>query len=97
MGIFNAIFAPFIVVYLLMYSFFRYFEVSLRPCFDADAVRNTTRIHRPSEADSTLPMRSGNFASSTSYPICLSEDWTEAIPLPRNTLINFQMSVQHLS
>jgi autophagy-related protein 9 len=27
MGILNAIFAPFIVVYLLMYSFFRYFEV----------------------------------------------------------------------
>ena len=29
MGILNAIFAPFIVVYLLMYSFFRYFEVCL--------------------------------------------------------------------
>jgi len=29
MGILNAIFAPFIVVYLLMYSFFRYFEVWL--------------------------------------------------------------------
>lgn len=29
MGILNAIFAPFIVVYLLMYSFFRYFEVRL--------------------------------------------------------------------
>lgn len=28
MGILNAIFAPFIVLYLLMYSFFRYFEVS---------------------------------------------------------------------
>ena len=29
MGILNAIFAPFIVLYLLMYSFFRYFEVSM--------------------------------------------------------------------
>lgn len=29
MGILNAIFAPFIVLYLLMYSFFRYFEVSI--------------------------------------------------------------------
>lgn len=29
MGILNAIFAPFIVLYLLMYSFFRYFEVCL--------------------------------------------------------------------
>lgn len=27
MGILNAIFAPFIVLYVLMYSFFRYFEV----------------------------------------------------------------------
>lgn len=27
MGILNAAFAPFIVLYLLMYSFFRYFEV----------------------------------------------------------------------
>jgi autophagy-related protein 9 len=31
MGILNAIFAPFIVLYLLMYSFFRYFEVGC-PC-----------------------------------------------------------------
>jgi len=31
MGILNAVFAPFIILYLLMYSFFRYFEVS-RPC-----------------------------------------------------------------
>ena len=31
MGILNAIFAPFIVVYLLMYSFFRYFEVHVSP------------------------------------------------------------------
>lgn len=29
MGILNAICMPFIVLYLLMYSFFRYFEVSL--------------------------------------------------------------------
>lgn len=27
MGFLNAIFAPFIIIYLLMYSFFRYFEV----------------------------------------------------------------------
>jgi autophagy-related protein 9 len=30
MGVLNAIFAPFIVLYLLIYSFFRYFEVSCR-------------------------------------------------------------------
>lgn len=27
MGVVNVVFAPFIVLYLLMYSFFRYFEV----------------------------------------------------------------------
>ena len=27
MALINAVFAPFIVLYLLMYSFFRYFEV----------------------------------------------------------------------
>lgn len=31
MGLINAVFAPFIVLYLLMYSFFRYFEVRLPP------------------------------------------------------------------
>jgi hypothetical protein len=29
MGVLNAIFAPFIVIYLLIYSFFRYFEVGV--------------------------------------------------------------------
>lgn len=29
MGVLNVIFAPFIVLYLLVYSFFRYFEVSI--------------------------------------------------------------------
>ena len=28
MGVINAIFAPFIILYLVMYSFFRYFEAS---------------------------------------------------------------------
>jgi autophagy-related protein 9 len=28
MGVLNALFAPFIIIYLLIYSFFRYFEVS---------------------------------------------------------------------
>lgn len=30
MGILNAIFAPFIVLYSIMYSFFRYFEVHIQ-------------------------------------------------------------------
>ena len=36
MGILNAIFAPFIVLYLIMYSFFRYFEV--RGTYDSRTV-----------------------------------------------------------
>ena len=30
MAVINAVFAPFIVLYLLMYSFFRYFEVGIQ-------------------------------------------------------------------
>jgi hypothetical protein len=43
MGILNAIFAPFIVLYLLMYSFFRYFDVgrSLLPCLPAELIYST--------------------------------------------------------
>ena len=37
MGILNAMFAPFIVIYLLSYSFFRYFEVSLSHRYGASA------------------------------------------------------------
>lgn len=49
MGILNAIFAPFIVLYLLMYSFFRYFEVSIFHLLSGTVKltyygRNTTRI-----------------------------------------------------
>ena len=32
MGVLNAVLAPFIVLYLLMYYFFRYFQVSLEQC-----------------------------------------------------------------
>lgn len=37
MGILNAIFAPFIFLYMIMYSFFRYFEVR-HSCFNCDVV-----------------------------------------------------------
>lgn len=53
MGILNAIFAPFIVLYLLMYSFFRYFEVctsvgepTILTKKYADPRRNTKRTLR---------------------------------------------------
>jgi autophagy-related protein 9 len=50
MGILNAIFAPFIVLYLIMYSFFRYFDVrtsasiSVGPC-----PQRLPYLHRPQE------------------------------------------------
>lgn len=78
MGILNAIFAPFIVLYLLMYSFFRYFEVGMRSPLPFDnglipSPRNTTKTRHPSEVDSTPLMRSGSSESSTSSRIS-SED-----------------------
>ena len=84
MGILNAIFAPFIVLYLLMYSFFRYFEVCL---FDASIVdiidilvfRSTIRILHLLE-DVVIPYSlSGNSESSTNSHIYSQEDWTRAI------------------
>lgn len=46
MGILNAAFAPFIVLYLVMYSFFRYFEVSLDsvPCLDSCQYARSTGV-----------------------------------------------------
>jgi hypothetical protein len=52
MGMLNAVFAPFIVLYLLMYSFFRYFEVcvfsAFRSLYESSnaLVRNITKIPR---------------------------------------------------
>jgi hypothetical protein len=38
MGVLNAIFSPFIVLYLVMYSFFRYFEVGRSRSVEYDHV-----------------------------------------------------------
>ena len=71
MGILNAIFAPFIVLYLIMYSFFRYFEVCIYP-YDClwpmtqYPCRNTRITRRISVADVTRRLPNGNSASSTS-------------------------------
>ena len=94
MGLVNALFAPFIVVYLLMYSFFRYFEVS-RPdtkflpvrtilSYGLDG-RNITRIRRRSGRGNIPPTRAGNFASLTSYLIYLRGGSTKAMSPQSNT------------
>jgi autophagy-related protein 9 len=79
MGILNAIFMPFIVLYLVMYSFFRYFEVcDCIQCFlnviSHISCRNTIRIRLLSEVDDTLLLQDGNSENSTSFRTSLRED-----------------------
>ena len=77
MGILNAIFAPLIVSYFLMYSFFRYFEVRLfiiclAFTFDLNFVcRNITRILLPLVGAGIRPLRNGNLGNSTNFLISL--------------------------
>jgi hypothetical protein len=81
MGCLNLLFSPFIVIYLLIYSFFRYFEVS--PIFDSKGIkangRNTTRTHPRSADDNIHPTPSGNSVNSTNYPTCLNGGWIGVI------------------
>lgn len=71
MGVLNAIFAPFIVLYLVMYSFFRYFEVcEEHPLLPNSIVtvavgvrRNITRIHPILAEGDIRHSHSGSFAS----------------------------------
>jgi Autophagy protein Apg9. len=55
MGILNAMFAPFIVPYILIYSFFRYFEVRSEfdsaPCLSDSDHRVQTAIPQRSQLD----------------------------------------------
>lgn len=74
MGILNAIFAPFIVLYMIMYSFFRYFEVCCLVTFCArhitDALgctRNTTRTRLRSVVDDTPLTQDGSSANLTNF------------------------------
>ena len=46
MGMLNAVFAPFIVLYLLMYSFFRYFEVRSKLYFSGAAAHCAQEYHK---------------------------------------------------
>ena len=97
MGILNAIFAPFIVLYVLMYSFFRYFEVG--EIFKMAEIKfntsvlgsNIIRTHRPSAVDDTPPSLVGNFGSLTSCHTYLLGGWMKAILYRTCTLGNFPM------
>ena len=55
MGLINALFAPFIVLYLLMYSFFRYFEVSLSSA--SKSSRLTVRLQEYHKNPSSIGSR----------------------------------------
>ena len=92
MGILNAIFAPFIVLYLIMYSFFRYFDVRI-PTSTSHFVpityrtfayhRNITRTHPPSAVGSTLLSQNGSSGSSMNYPTISPGDlMNRTQPLP---------------
>jgi len=77
MGILNAIFAPLIVSYLIMYSFFRYFEVSSSFFFlliskdKPRMCRSIVKILQQLADEDTHLMLSGNSVNSTSYIISL--------------------------
>lgn len=102
MGILNAVFAPFIVLYLLMYSFFRYFEASyglasvLRLVLTCLTDRNTTRIPQLSAAEVTRPLQDGSSANSMNFPMSLNAGWMRAIPLRSNTSISSPRRLQPL-
>lgn len=112
MAVINAIFAPFIVLYLLFYSFFRYFEVShasavrtrMNLFLDLTSAllglppcRSTTRTRRISVPDSIHNLPAGNFASSTNYHIYLGGGATTRIRSHNVTSNNFPESGQQLS
>ena len=83
MGILNAIFAPFIVLYFLMYSFFRYFEVGDISNLVEIKVQffgsNIIRTHRPLVVDDTPPLPAGSFENLTSYHTYSLDVWTKVI------------------
>lgn len=113
MAIVNAIFAPFIVLYLLMYSFFRYFEVS-SPAFPGPPVRqviltlsydlhpicvcrNTTRT-RPTLARASTPnSHAGSSASSTNFHTFSDDDAITLTRLRSDISISFPKSASRSS
>jgi hypothetical protein len=94
MGILNAIFAPFIVLYLLMYSFFRYFEVWPIHWFYLlylSVCRNIARTPHRSAEDNTRLSHSGNFENLTNCRMYLPGDLTKVIQPQACTLDNSPM------
>lgn len=84
MGVLNAVFAPFIVLYVLMYSFFRYFEVIKPPIFmmmllKISIIRNFTKTHQPLGGANTPYLRNGNLENLTNSHIFSAVALTKAI------------------
>jgi len=83
----NLIFAPFIVMYLLLLYFFRYFEVYtffVRILM----IRNIIRIQEPLDPGNINPLHSGSFVNLMSCITYSRSDSTLATNLLRNTSIN---------
>ena len=96
-GTMNVICAPFIVGYLIMLYFFRYFTVSpsRRKNFPSSHTeylppRNTKRIRLNSALANIPRWPSGNSENSTSCGICFSGELTCPIPSHRATSTNFR-------
>ena len=104
MGCLNALFAPFIVVYLLIYSFFRYFEVRICLAFMiwsaylrpheriSDGDSNTTRTHHPLVREGIHHMPNGSFASTMNCRIYLNGEWIGAMCRRKSISTSFQRS-----
>lgn len=94
-GILNAVFAPFIVLYMIMYSFFRYFDVrSPRELHGKSWLtllgRNIGITLLQSVVDAIRHSHNGSSANSMSCPIYSLADWMSPTLSPTYTLVNFR-------
>lgn len=89
MGLINAVFAPFIVCYLLMYSFFRYFEASLPQTYSVaridltDSFRIQEYHKNPSSIGSRqfTPLARWKFREFNELPHLFQQRLAQAHPL----------------
>jgi len=96
-GFMNLSFAPFIVIYLLLLYFFRYFEV-LPPVNAMLIDRNTTRTLALSVHGNINPSLNGNSANSTSCTtssksvstLVTNSRQNTSISSPRKRQLNYQ-------
>ena len=96
-GFMNMIFAPFIVIYLLLLYFFRYFEVL--PLVNLMLIdRNTTRTRVLSAQGNINPLLNGNSANLMSFTtssksvstLVTNSRQNTSISSPRKRQLNYQ-------